>query len=260
VHGICLRGQPGWGANMSYITTLVHTFGGRWFDLQWNAQIDSVPWLRAVELYQRLGKLAPPSAPHNNYVENLELFAQGHCAMWVDATVAAGQLFDPARSKVSGQTGYVDAPVAVTERGSRWLWVWALGISRASKSQEEARNFALWATSKEYVELVARRKGWLSVPPGTRKSTYGEPAYQAAAPFAAFVRSAIEKTIPQQNTLEPSPYEGDYVNILEYPAIGDLVGAEMRDVLTGARSVHEALRDSQRMVVEQMRDSGYVAR
>ena len=260
VYGLCLRGQPGWGANMSYVTTLVHTFGGRWFDLQWNAQLDTQPWRQALELYQRLGKFAPPGTTQHNYVENLALFASGKCAMWIDANVAAGQLFDPRFSQVADRTGYADAPVAVTERGSRWLWVWALGISAASKSQDEARRFALWATSKDYVTLVAQHRGWLGVPPGTRKSTYEHAAYRSAAPFAAFVRASIENAIPQQNTLEPAPYEGHYVNILEYPALGDRVGVELSRVLTGERSVREALARSQAIVVEQMRDSGYVER
>ena len=35
VYGICLRGEPGWGENVAYLSTLVDTFGGRWFDLNW---------------------------------------------------------------------------------------------------------------------------------------------------------------------------------------------------------------------------------
>ena len=30
VYGICLRGAPGWGSNMAYLSTMVNTFGGRW--------------------------------------------------------------------------------------------------------------------------------------------------------------------------------------------------------------------------------------
>ena len=38
VYGICLRGEPGWGQNVAYISTLVNTFGGRWVDLDWKPQ------------------------------------------------------------------------------------------------------------------------------------------------------------------------------------------------------------------------------
>ena len=34
--GICLRGQPGWGQVLAPLTTVVNTFGGTWFDKDWN--------------------------------------------------------------------------------------------------------------------------------------------------------------------------------------------------------------------------------
>ena len=44
MYGICLRGKAGWGENMAYGTTVVNTFGGRWFDEKWNAQLTSPEW------------------------------------------------------------------------------------------------------------------------------------------------------------------------------------------------------------------------
>ena len=51
VYGICLRGEPGWGQNMAYISTLVNTFGGRWLDLDWKPQLTSPAWVEAVSFY-----------------------------------------------------------------------------------------------------------------------------------------------------------------------------------------------------------------
>ena len=39
----------------------------------------------------------PPGATANGHNENRALFATGHCAMWVDATSAAGYIFNPER-------------------------------------------------------------------------------------------------------------------------------------------------------------------
>ena len=50
---------------------------------------------------------------------------------------------------------------------------------------DAAKSFVKWATSKEYVQLVGETEGWVAAPPGTRKSTYDNPEYQKAAPFAA---------------------------------------------------------------------------
>ena len=41
VYGICLRGKPGWGDNMAFITTVVNTYGGQWFDMNWQPQLDT---------------------------------------------------------------------------------------------------------------------------------------------------------------------------------------------------------------------------
>ncbi len=91
LYGICLRGQSGWGANMALLSTMVNTFGGRWFDESWHATINSPEWKNAVAEYIKLLTLyGPPGASANNFNENLALFAGGHCAMWIDATVAAG--------------------------------------------------------------------------------------------------------------------------------------------------------------------------
>ena len=39
--GICLRGQPGWGQVFAPLTTVVNTFGGTWFDKDWNAKVNA---------------------------------------------------------------------------------------------------------------------------------------------------------------------------------------------------------------------------
>src|SRR5438445_5127814 len=41
VNGICLRGLPGWGEQLAPLDTVVNTYGGRWFDQHWNAQLNS---------------------------------------------------------------------------------------------------------------------------------------------------------------------------------------------------------------------------
>ena len=191
VYGIALRGKPGWGENMALVTTLVNAFGGSWFDMNWKPQVDSPAWKKAVSFYVDLmKKYGPPGASSNGFNENLTLFASGKAAMWVDATVAAGTLSDPKESQVVGKVGYADAPIGVTPKGSHWLWSWAFAIPQASKSPEAAQKFAVWATSKDYVDLVAADTGWATVPPGTRKSTYDNPEYQKAAPFAGVLLHA----------------------------------------------------------------------
>ena len=49
--GICLRGLPGWGEVLAPLTTVVNTFGGTWFDKDWNAQVDAPEFKEATKFY-----------------------------------------------------------------------------------------------------------------------------------------------------------------------------------------------------------------
>ena len=90
INGICLRGKAGWGENMAFITALNNSFGGKWFDEEWTPQFDQPAWKEALQFYADLMKDAGPAgASSNGFNENLTLFQQGKCGMWIDATVAA---------------------------------------------------------------------------------------------------------------------------------------------------------------------------
>ena len=260
--GICLRGKPGWGENMAFITTLVNTYGGRWFDEEWNPELNSEQWTNAVQFYvDLLNDYGPPGASSNGFNENLALFARGNCAMWVDATSAAGKLYDPKESDVADRLGFAPAPIAETPKGSHWLWSWALAIPASSEKQDAAREFITWATSQEYIELVGETEGWTSVPPGTRESTYANEQYTEAAPFADFVLKAIQETDPNDSTLEPNPYVGvQTVNIPEFQSIGTQVGQSIAAALTGDTTVEQALDNAQRATERTMQRAGYIER
>lgn len=258
--GICLRGKPGWGENTAFVTTLVNTFGGRWFDEDWNPTLDSPEWQEAISFYvDLLGNYGPPGASSNGFNENQALFSSGKCSMWVDATSAAGRIFNPDESSVADQLGFSQAPVAETPKGSHWLWSWALAIPASSEKQDAAKTFVEWATSREYIELVGETQGWTSVPPGTRTSTYEDARYLEAAPFADFVLEAMQKADPTDSTLKPSPYIGvQFVGIPEFQSIGTQVGQTIASALTGDVSVEQALDTAQRATERTMKRAGYL--
>ncbi|KPM76806.1 ABC transporter substrate-binding protein [Cobetia sp. UCD-24C] len=259
VYGICLRGKPGWGENMAVLGTMVNSFGGRWFNEEWEPQLDSPAWSEAINFYvDMMGKYGPPGATSNGFNENLALFSSGKCGMWVDATSAAGKLYNPKESSVADKLGFAPAPIAKTEKGSHWLWSWALAIPESSKSKDAAQTFITWATSQEYVNLVGEREGWASIPPGTRVSTYENQSYKDAAPFAGFVMDAITSADPTDPTLEPVPYVGvQMVTIPEFQSIGTQVGQMIAAALAGQMSVEQALSSAQRSTERTMRQSGY---
>lgn len=260
VYGMCLRGKPGWGENMAFLSTLANTFGGRWFDMDWQPTLDSPEWHNAVSFYvDILNQYGPPGASSNGFNENLALFSTGKCGMWIDATVAAGLLANPDGSEVADRVGFAPAPIESYPNGSNWIWAWSLAIPQTSQYPAEAERFVAWATSKDYIKLVADEYGWVAVPPGTRTSTYTNPNYQAAAPFAATVLNSIESADITHPSPQPTPYQGiQYVDIPEFQAIGTQVGQRMAAALTGQVSVDDAIARSQTVAERFMRHTGYI--
>jgi sorbitol/mannitol transport system substrate-binding protein len=260
VYGICLRGKPGWGENAALISTMVHTFGGRWFDERWMPQLNSPEWRSAVSFYVTLLRnYGPPGSSSNGHNETRALFATGKCAIWVDASVAAAYMFDRTESKVAGKVGFVRSPVKATPNGAQWLWSWALGIPSSSRNAAQAARFIQWATSRDYVKLVGSTQGWAAVPPGTRRSTYQNPEYRKAAPFAGVTLKAILGADPTHPASKPVPYFGiQFVAIPEFQSIGTQVGQSISAALSGGISVDQALQAAQAATERTMRRSGYM--
>lgn len=258
-YGICLRGKPGWGENMAFVSTMVNAYGGRWFDEEWKPQLDSDEWSSAISDYVELmNEYGPPGAASNGHNENRALFASGNCALWIDATSAAGYIFNPDESQVADKTAFAPAPVAACEEGAGWFWAWALAIPQSSTKAEVAKEFLAWATSKDYVELVGETQGWISAPPGTRESTYETEAYVEAAPFASFVETAMRTADPSNPTCPPVPYTGvQFVAIPEFQGIGTQVGQSIASALAGGVEVDQALSAAQSATDRTMRQAGY---
>ena len=259
-YGICLRGKPGWGENMGLITTIVNTFGGRWFDMEWKPQLTSDPWKKAIGFYVDLLKRdGPPGATSNGFNENQALFASGKCAIWVDATSAAGRLYNKATSKVGDVLAFAQPPVNVSPKGNGWFWAWSLAVPSSTKNLDTAKSFVKWATSKEYVKRVGETAGWVAAPPGTRQSTYDNPEYKKAAPFAGMVLKAILTADPTNATKDPVPYKGiQFVAIPEFQAIGTSVGQAIASILAGQQTEDAALGAAQDEVTQTMQQAGYI--
>jgi len=260
VAGICLRGKPGWGENMTLLTPIVNAYGGQWFDMAWRPKLDTPAWKQAVSLYvDLLRKYGPPGAAANGYNENLALFMDGRCAIWVDATVAGGFVNRPKVSRVAGHVSFLPAPVATSAKGSHWLWTWALAVPVSSKQVGNAQRFIEWATSRDYIALVARTEGWGAVPSGTRQSTYATPAFQAANAHAAIEREAIASANPLDATVPKSPYVGvQFVAIPEFQGIGTAVGQLVALLLQGPGDVDTTLAKAQALSEQRMREAGYL--
>ena len=258
INGICLRGKAGWGENMAFLTAMSNSFGARWFDEQWKPQFDQPEWKETLQFYvDMMNADGPTGASSNGFNENLALFQQGKCGMWIDATVAASFVTGK-DSTVADKVGFALAPDKGLGKRGNWLWAWSLGIPAGTQKADAAEKFIAWATSKDYLAMVAAEEGWANVPPGTRTSLYANPEYQAAAPFAKMTLDSINAADPTKPTVKPVPYVGvQFVAIPEFQGIGTTVGQLFSAALAGQMSVDDALKQAQDVTTREMSKAGY---
>ena len=260
INGMCLRGKAGWGENMAFLTALNNSFGGRWFDENWQPQFDQPEWKASLQFYVDMMKDAgPQGASSNGFNENLTLFQQGKCGMWIDATVAASFVSNPKDSTVADKVGYAIFPDTGNGNHGHRLWSWNLAVPASSTKAEAAQKFIAWATGKGYTELVASKEGWANVPPGTRTSLYKNAEYEKAAPFAAPTLAAMDAADITKPSVKPVPYTGgQFVAIPEFQGLGTTVGQLFSAVLAGQSSVEDALAQAQTTAVREMTRAGYI--
>ncbi|MCY4049061.1 MAG: sugar ABC transporter substrate-binding protein [Hyphomicrobiales bacterium] len=259
VYGVCLRGKAGWGENAAFITAMSNSFGARWFDLDWNPQFDGDAWKETLNFYlEMMEESGPPGASSNGFNENLALFQTGKCGMWIDATVAASFVTNPNDSQVHDRVGFALAPDKGLGKRGNWLWAWSLAIPAGSQKVEAAKKFINWATSKDYLALVASKEGWANVPPGTRTSLYENPEY-AKVPFAQMTLDSINSADPTNPAVDPVPYVGiQFVAIPEFQGIATAVGQQFSAALAGQISADVALKNAQDLTERAMKKAGYI--
>ena len=258
INGICLRGKAGWGEGGAFITAMSNSFGARWFDEEWNAQFDTREWSDTLNFFvNMMSDSGPAGYATNGFNENLSLFQQGKCGMWIDATVAASFVTNPNDSTVADKVGFALAPDNGMGVRSNWLWAWALAIPAGTQKADAAKQFIEWSTSNEYIELVAANEGWANVPPGARTSLYENPNYKDV-PFAQMTLDSILSADPNNSTVDPSPYVGiQFAAIPEFAGIATEVSQEFSAVYAGQQSVEDALAKAQAITNDAMEAAGY---
>ncbi|MCB2130622.1 MAG: sugar ABC transporter substrate-binding protein [Rhodobacteraceae bacterium] len=258
INGICLRGKAGWGEGGAFITAMSNSFGARWFDENWKPTFDSEAWHNTLSFFKgMMDESGPAGYATNGFNENLSLFQQGKCGMWIDATVAASFVTNPKDSTVADKVGFALAPDNGLGKRSNWLWAWALAIPAGTQHEADAKKFIEWATSKSYIEMVAAKEGWANVPPGARTSLYENPEYQKV-PFAKMTLDSILSADPLHPTVDPVPYVGvQFAAIPEFAGIATDVSQEFSNAYAGQQSVEDALAKAQAIATEAMEAAGY---
>ncbi|MCK9547076.1 MAG: sugar ABC transporter substrate-binding protein [Sphaerochaeta sp.] len=258
--GMTMRGAPGWGMSGAPFVTMVNAFGGRFYDMNWNATVETPQQRGAWSMYKKiLREAGQPDILSYTYNECIALMASGNCGIYYDATSLAPPL-EADDSAVKGKIGYAMAPHQALKKNTAWLWNWSMGInpkSTAAKKQA-AFDFMLWATSKDFIKkTVELDPSGASTPPASRSSTYALPVY-AMTPYSAMTLKTLEGMDFTNPTLEPVPYVGlQYIAIPEFADAGTKMTEYLADYVVDKISLDEALRRTQEVYDKVAIDGDY---
>ncbi len=214
----------------------------KWFDKDMKPLLNAPAAIEGTELYARLiKKYAPAGVLNFGWTENRVFFEQGRAAMTIDATVNGALAEDPA-SSVAGKVGYAAVPKAKIYGSS--IASHALFISSFSKNKKAAWAFIKWATDKDTQLRSFEMDPHSGV---TVKSVLlGEVFKNQYPTFADGLIQAVEMG------------NADYLpRVPEAMEIIDKVGIYLSEILSGGKSVKEALDDANEEIYKVMEDSGY---
>lgn len=260
--GMAMRGAPGWGMSGAPFVTMINAFGGRFYDLDWNATIDTLQQREAWKMFKKIMRDVGPSDPARcTYNECIELMTLGKCGMYYDATSIAASL-EAEASLVKGKVGYVSAPHQIKKNNTAWLWNWAMAINAKSTEDKKkaAFEFILWATSKDYIaKSMEYDPTGTSTPPASRSSTYQQPVY-AATPYASATLKTLEELDFNKPTVDPVPYVGlQYMATPGFPAAATSMTELLAEYMVDAITLDEAISKTQKVFTQAaMNDRNYI--
>ena len=260
VVGMTMRGAPGWGMSGAPFVTMVNAFGGRFYDMDWNATVDTPEHRAAWQMYKNILRDAgQQDIISYTYNEAIALMQSGGAGMYYDATSIAPPL-ESNESAIQGKVGYALPPVQVKKGNTSWLWNWAMGINpNSSQAKKDAVfDFMLWATSKEYIDLSMEvDPTGASTPPASRASTYEHPVY-ADVPYADMTLRTLESIDFTDPTVDPVPYVGlQYIAIPEFADAGTRMTEWLAAYVVDDMSLDEAIRRTNDLFNQVAVDGGY---
>jgi multiple sugar transport system substrate-binding protein len=193
VYGYVMRAAQG-NAVVADFMPIFWAFGAEMFDSGGKPSVNSPDGIAALNFMLELGKFTPPGYVSFNADEVSAHLLQGTAAMSINWPAWISAFSDPARSKAIGKIETVAMPGA-KKPGQAEIGNWIVAIPKASKRQEAAFDFLVWATSAEQMKESA-----MSGNPPTRRSVFKDPDLIAKFPSYPTQLHSLETSRPRPRT------------------------------------------------------------
>ena len=236
--GLASRAASGQHASHAFLLHLA-PLGGRIFDDAWNPTVNSEAGVKAAQALKKIVDCGPEGAKTFGFAEAGAAFLQGKTAMFLDSTAIAGQVNDPAQSKVVGKVGWAMHPQGV-RRGSQ-TGGFGIAIPKNAKNKEAAFLLLQWLTSKKSDKLIALQGGNPS-----RFSTHADAEVNAKLPHMRTFGEALKYADPDWRPIIPP-----------WGKINNDLGTTMSKVLTEGLDPKQGLDGLADRTKAVMKEAGY---
>ena len=238
--GLTMRAASGHHATHGW---LLHAspFGARVFDDNWEPAFTSPEAIETIEFMQKVVEYGPDGMTGFTQDEEWQAFLQGDAAMYLDASVFAGTVRNPDKSKVYDKVGFAPHPKARTNLSETGGF--GLAIPTNASNPEAGFMFMQYLTMKETERKILENGG-----APFRTSSVSDPELQARFPDFAALEEQLKNANPDWRPIIP---EWGEIN-------GPYLGVAINQALTGEKTPEQAMQDIVDPVREIMIRAGYI--
>ncbi|MGH6719257.1 MAG: ABC transporter substrate-binding protein [Alphaproteobacteria bacterium] len=234
LYGTVIQGQRG-DCIMMQSSNFLYANGARFYDENWNPQLNTPEAVRALTDYAHATKnYSPPGSEGFCFDEAFNVMAQGKAYSFVTFNILYAGLNDPASSTVAGKVGIAVNPGGGLNGG----WGWA--IPNSSTQKDAAWAFIKWVESFD----IAKKRTIMGGAP-TQTALFTDPDVVAARPEAPVLGDLVA-------TAQPFPVFTYTVEFVE------AVGREFNLAACGQKDPQEAADAAQEAFAELLRKDGKI--
>ena len=234
VYGITARGVRGEGLNMWIIgSSILPAWGAEWFDKSGKPQVNSPEFVGAIGYYGKLLQDAgPPDAAAMSWDDCSKFYEAGSAVFYIDSGIQLSLMKDRGSDVAQNSEATVipKGPAGTRHTG---LYVPAYVMSKTTKHKEAAWEFVKFATTYKQMLSDAVDGDNFEI---ARKSVVQSEEFTARFPYPSLNKS---QAASMQWAREERPM------VVEWPQVGDIVGAAAQAVIAGEKTAQEALDEAQ---------------
>ena len=168
--------RPAGARTWRSIGSMANSFGARWFDEELAAAVRPAPMEGGAAVLRRPDEgRRPPGRLATGFNENLTLFQQGKCGIWIDATVAGVVRSDSEESTVADKVAYTifpNMPASTTTGTGSGRGTWLSRPARSTRRRQDLHHMG----DPQGLYRTRRREGGL----GGRAAGHPHPLYEHA--------------------------------------------------------------------------------